>query len=296
MSPRANWKGVVKIGDLTCPVALFTAASTAERLAFHTLNRKTGHRVHRQFVDQDTGQQVEAEDQVKGYEARKGEYVVLEPEEIASAFPASDKTLAVEHFIACDDVDDLYFGRPYYLAPAESVAQHAFAVIREGMRKAKVAALARAVLFRRARTVLIRARDKGMIAVLLNFDYEVRSADVIFADIPAIKIQPEMLDLAKHIIKTKQGTFDPKAYDDRYEAALVELVKAKMEGKPIKIAKPAPPAKVVDLMDALRRSAAGAPAAGEAPGKTHARRAGGAKGKRASKRASTKRAAARKAG
>ena len=296
MPPRANWKGIIRIGDLTCPAALYAAASTAERIAFHTLNRKTGNRVHRQFVDEDTGQPVEPEDQVKGYEASKGDYVMLEPEEIASALPESDKTLAVDCFIACDDIDDLYFDRPYYLGPAEPVSGRAFALIRDGMRKAKVAALARAVLFRRVRTVLIRAHDEGMIATLLDFDYEVRSAKEAFADIPANKIQAEMLDLAKHIIKTKPGTFDPKAYDDRYEAALAEVVKAKMEGRPIAAAKPAPPTNVVDLMDALRRSAAGGGAPkGASPKKTPARRSGGAKRKRAGKSGATKRPAARKA-
>lgn len=288
---------MIRIGDLTCPVALYTAASTSERIAFHTLNRKTGDRVLRQFVDQDTGKPVDSDDQVKGYETSKGEYVILEPEEIASAFPDSDKTLAVEHFIACDDIDHLYFDRPYYLGPAEPVSQHAFALIREGMRKAKVAALARAVLFRRVRTVLMRAHEEGMIATLLNFDYEVRSAEEAFADIPAIKIQSEMLDLAKHIIKTKPGRFDPKAYDDRYEAALAELVKAKLEGRPIEAAKPAPSTNVVDLMDALRRSAAavGAPAAKASAKKPPARRAGGGKRKRAGKTGAAKRQAARKA-
>jgi DNA end-binding protein Ku len=283
MSPRANWKGALRIGDLTCPVALYTAVSNSERIAFHTLNRKTGHRVHRQFIDQDTGEPVEAEDQVKGYEASKGDYVMLEPEEVASAFPQSDKTLMVEHFIDCDKVDDLFFDRPYYLGPADIAAQHAFAVIREGMRKANAAALARAVLFRRVRTVLVRAYERGMIATLLNFDYEVRSVEEAFVDIPALKIQPEMLDLAKHIIKTKQGRFEPKSFHDRYEAALADLVKAKAEGREIKAVKPAPPGNVIDLMDALRRSAGGF-AATRSEGKKAPSRRSGTKRKSAAKK------------
>ncbi|SDR59507.1 DNA end-binding protein Ku [Rhizobiales bacterium GAS113] len=261
MAPRANWKGFLKIGELTCPVALYTAVSTSERIAFHTLNRKTGNRVRRQFVDQETGRLVEPADQVKGYEVGKGDYVLLEPDQIAAAFPVSDKTLDIERFIACGDIDDVYFDRPYYLGPGESVAQKAFGVIRDGMRSEKVAALARTVLFRRVRTLLIRAHDKGMIATLLNFDYEVRSAKEAFGDVPKQKITGEMLDLAKHIIRTKRGKFDPKKFDDRYESALAELVKAKLEGRPIEAPKVPKPTNVVDLMDALRRSAAESPAA-----------------------------------
>jgi DNA end-binding protein Ku len=255
MAPRANWKGFLKIGEVTCPVALYTAASTSERIAFHTLNRRTGHRVQRRFVDAETGKPVERDDQVKGYETGSGEYVVLEPDEIAAAVPESDKTLAVESFIDCGEIDDVYFDKPYYLAPADRHAEEAYELIREGMQAKKVAALARAVLFRRVRTVLIRPIEAGLIATTLNFDYEVRSAQEAFADIPDLTIKGEMLELAEHIIKTKKGKFDPASFDDRYEAALAELVKAKLEGKTIKPRKTAQPGKVVDLMAALRESA-----------------------------------------
>jgi DNA end-binding protein Ku len=255
LAPRANWKGFLKIAEVICPVALYTAASTSERIAFHTVNRATGHRVHRQFVDSETGDPVEKDAQVKGYETSKGEYVVLEPEEVAAAVPESDKTLSISAFIACRDIDDVYFDRPYYLAPSDKTAEETFALIREGMRKKQVAAIARAVLFRRVRTLLIRAYDSGLIATTLNFDYEVRSAKKAFSDIPKIRIKGEMLDLAEHIIKTKKGKFDPKKFDDRYEAALAELVKAKLAGKKIEVRTEAREEKVVDLMAALRESA-----------------------------------------
>ena len=255
MAPRANWKGFLKVAELTCPVALYTAASTSERIAFHTLNRATGHRVRRQFVDQETGKPVESDEQVKGYEVGEGEYVVLEPDEIAAAVPESDKTLAVAAFIRCDDIDTVYFDRPYYLTPSNRIAEDAFALVREGLRARKVAALARTVLFRRVQTLLIRPHGEGLIATTLNFDYEVRSAEEAFHDVPAMTIKGEMLDLAKHIISTKRGKFDPSQFDDRYEAALAELVRAKLEGKPIELRKPPAPTKVVDLMEALRQSA-----------------------------------------
>ncbi len=255
MAPRSNWKGYLKIAEVTCPVALYTAASTSERVAFHILNRETGHRIHRQFVDSETEKPVDSENQVKGYEVAKDEYVTLEPEEIAGAIPASDKTLAVDAFIGCDDIDTLYFDRPYYLAPADKTAQEAFFLIREGMQNAGVAAIAHTVLFRRMRSLLIRAHGPGLIANTLNFDYEVRSAKDAFADVPKTRIKGEMLDLAKHIIATKRGKFDPKKFDDRYEAALAELVKAKAEGKPPPTVKERKSAKVIDLMEALRQSA-----------------------------------------
>lgn len=255
MAPRAIWKGVLKIAEVTCPVALYTAASSTERIAFHLINRATGHRVHRQFIDADTGKPVEREDQVKGYEVGKDEYVVLEPEEVASAIPQSDKTLSISAFVSWTDIDDLYFDKPYYLAPAEKHGGEAFALIREGMRKKKVVAVAQAVLFRRVRTLLIRAYDKGLVGTTLNFDYEVRSTKEAFKDVPAKKISGEMMELAKHIIKTKIGKFDPSKYRDRYEAALADLVKAKIEGKRIEPRPAARRGKVVSLMEALRESA-----------------------------------------
>jgi DNA end-binding protein Ku len=155
MAARANWKGVLKMGELSCSVALYTAASTAERIAFHILNRKTGHRVHREFVDAVTGEAVGAKEQVKGYETGAGDYIPFEPEEIEEAVPEADKTLEVEAFVPCGQVDDVYFDRPYYLAPATPAAADAFALMRDGIAKARV--VARAVLFRRVRSVLIRA-------------------------------------------------------------------------------------------------------------------------------------------
>jgi DNA end-binding protein Ku len=254
VAARANWKGYIKFGEVACAVALFTASSSSERIAFNTLNRATGNRVRREFVDSETGDPVEREDQVKGYEIENGDFVVLEPEEVAAAVPESDKTLKIEAFVPCDEIEDVYFDKPYYLAP-DKMGADAFRLLRDGMRQAKVAALARTVLFRRLRTVLIRPHGKGLIGTTLNFDYEVRSAKEAFDDIPEIKIEGEMLDLAKHIINTKKGSFDAKSFDDRYDAAVAELVKAKIEGKPLPKKKTPPPSKPSDLLQALRQSA-----------------------------------------
>lgn len=255
MAPRANWKGTLKVGEVSCAVALYTAASSSDRIAFHTLNRKTGHRVQRRYVDSETGNAVERDDQVKGYEVDSGDYVLLEPEDIAAAVPDSDKMLAVSRFVECQDIDDVYFDKSYYLAPDDKTAQEAYALIRDGMRAKKVAALAQTVLFRRVRTVLVRPHGDGLIATTLNFDYEVRSAQEAFEDVSDKKIKGEMLELAEHIIKTKRGKFNPRTFEDRYDAALADLIKAKAEGKTIKAPPEPRDEKVIDLMAALRESA-----------------------------------------
>ena len=236
-------------------MALYTAASSADRVSFHIINRETGHRVHRQLVDADTGRQVDDEDIVKGYEGAGGEYVILEPDEIKAAVPDSDKTLELENFIPCGEVDTIFLDRPYYLAPVDKAAAEIYALIRKGLQEKNVAALARTVLFRRLRTLLIRPTDHGLIASTLNNDYEVRPAGEVFADIPEFKIEGEMLDLAKHIIGTKKGTFDPTEFDDRYETALTELIKAKIEGRKLPKRRKPEPKKVSSLLDALRQSA-----------------------------------------
>jgi DNA end-binding protein Ku len=255
MAGRASWKGHLKVGDLACAVGLYTAVSSSDRVSFNIVNRRTGHRVERQFVDSETGKPVERDDQVKGYRMESGDYILIEGDEISEIMPESDKVLDVKGFIPFDGIDKLYFDRPYYLAPVDDHNAEALALIARGMLDGKVAALAEAVLFRRNRTLLIRAHDDHIIATMLNFDYEVRSASSVFKDIPDIKFDKEMLELAGHIIGTKEGRFDPSEYHDRYEAALVELVKAKIEGRVPPKRKREPERKVVDLMEALRQSA-----------------------------------------
>jgi DNA end-binding protein Ku len=254
VAARANWKGFIKFGEVAVAVALYTAASSSERIAFNTINRATGNRVHREFVDSETGELVERDEQVKGYEVENGEYVVLEPEEVASAVPDSDKALRIDAFVPCNEIDDVYFDKPYYLTP-DKMGADAFKLLRDGMRQAKVAALARTVLFRRLRTVLIRPHGDGLIGTTLNFDYEVRSSEEAFDELPDMKIDGEMLELAKHIINTKKGSFDAKAFDDRYEEAVAELVKAKIEGRALPKKKAPAPTKTSDLLQALRESA-----------------------------------------
>jgi DNA end-binding protein Ku len=251
---RAQWKGFLKFGQVSCGVALYTAASTSERLTFNTINKATGNRVNRVFIDGETEDPVPKEQQTKGFEIENGQYIIVDPDEIAATIPESNKTLEVEAFIPCSEVDDTYFDKPYYLTP-DKMGGDAFVALRDGMRKSKVAAIARTVLFRRMRTVLIRPHGKGLIATTLNYDYEVRSSKKAFEEMPKLKIEGEMLDLAKHIIGTKKGDFDPATFDDRYEAALADLVKAKIEGKALPKPKKVEVSKPNDLLAALRESA-----------------------------------------
>jgi DNA end-binding protein Ku len=255
VATRANWKGYLRLEAATCEVALYTAASTSERIALNTLNRATGHRIRREFVDSVTGEAVEKDDQIKGYEAEKDQYIPFEPEEIAQAGAKSDKVLSIKSFVALSDIDQTWFDKPYYLAPANGRDSELFSVMREGLRDRQAAALAEAVLFRRLRALLIRPHESGMIATTLHFDYELRLAAEVFGEIPELTIKDEMIDLAEHIIKTKQGPFDPADYTDRYEQALADLVKAKIEGRAIAAParREAPPS--MDLLRALRDSA-----------------------------------------
>ncbi|UVC08115.1 Ku protein [Rhizobium sp. TH2] len=262
MAPRANWKGYLKLGELNCAVALYTAASTSDRVSFHMVNRQTGNRLNREFVDSETGKPVERDEQIKGYEVSGGDYVTLEPEEVAAAVPESDRMLEIGDFVNCSDIDDVFFDKPYYLAPADKQSKEVYALIREGLTANKVAAIAQTVLFRRVRTLLIRPHGEGLIASTLNYEYEVRPAADAFKDMPKLKLEPEMLELASHIIDTKMGKFDPSEFNDRYDAALAELVKAKIEGRKIRKPKPIKETKPADLLEALRRSASGG---GKAP-------------------------------
>ncbi len=256
-APRASWKGFLKIAEVTCPVGLYAAVSSSERIVLHTVNRSTGNRVSRQYVDAATGEPVESEDQVKGYEVGKDEYVVLEPEEIAAAVPESDKRLTVSAFVDRDEIDDVYFDRPYFLAPSDRSGDEAFELIREGLRVSNTAAIAQAVLFRRVRTLLIRPLGAGLAATSLNFDYEVRSAQGGVRRRAGARDQGRDAGARGAHHQDEAGRIRSFASSqDRYEAALAELVKAKIEGRTIEAPKRPKRTAPSDLMAALRESAA----------------------------------------
>jgi Ku protein len=255
---RAYWKGYLKLSLVTCPIALYPATSQAEKTHFHQINRKTGHRLRQQMVDEETGKVVDKEDKTRGYEVSKGRYVEIEPEEIKAIQIESTHTLNIEKFVPVSEIDRRYFDRPYYIVPDGKAGQDAFAVIRDAMKDKDRAGLARIVLNNRERIMAIEPFDKGLLGTLLRFDYEVRDAKEIFRDVPSPKIPKEMLKLAAHILDLKAGHFDPSHFKDQFETELRKLVQRKAAGKPIEREKAAErPSNVVNLMDALRRSVAG---------------------------------------
>jgi DNA end-binding protein Ku len=257
MAPRPNWKGYLKLSLVSCPVALYPATTTSERVSFRTLNRETGNRVRRQFVDEQTGDPVETDGQAKGYEVAKGEYIMVEDDELKAVQLESNHTIDIERFVPRAQIDGLYLDTPYFLAPTDRVGEEAFAVIREAMRVEKMVGLARVVLYRRERLMMLEARDKGIVATTLRYANEVHAADTYFDEIPDVDLPKEMLELAKHIIEKMTGKFDPDQFEDRYENALIELIRSKQKGMPIKPQPTHRQANVINLMDALRRSVEG---------------------------------------
>jgi DNA end-binding protein Ku len=255
MAPRPNWKGFLKLSLVSCSVALYPATTTSQRIRFNIINRATGNRIRNEIVDAETGEPVEPEDRVKGYQFEKGQYVLVEEDELDNVALESTHTIDIEQFVPVSDVDRIYLDESFYIVPQDDVAQEAFAVIREAMRKENLVGLARVVIYRREHLLLLAPRGKGLMATALRYKTEVRNEKDYFDDIPNIKVPADMLKLAVHILETKKGKFDPNKFEDRYEDALNELVKAKRAGKaPPTLAEPRP-SNVINLMDALRRSA-----------------------------------------
>jgi len=183
MPPRSSWKGYLKLSLVSCPVTLYPAATTTERIRFNTLNRKTGNRVKRQFIDAETGEVVENDDQVKGYEIARGQYITVEDDELSAIVLESTHAIDIESFAPRTSIDERYLDTPYYFAPDDRVAQEAFAVIRETMRKEEDGQHPRVVLQRRERILMIEPLGKGLLATSLGYGNEVRQADAYFDDV-----------------------------------------------------------------------------------------------------------------
>jgi DNA end-binding protein Ku len=255
MAPRPNWKGFLKLSLVSCAVALYPATTTSQRVRFNIINRETGNRIRNETVDSETEEPVAPEDRVKGYEFEKGQYVLLDEEELDNVALESTHTIEIEKFVPMAEVDRIYLDESFYIVPQDKVAEEAFAVIREAMRKEDLAGVARVVIYRRERLLLLRPRGKGLMATALRYKDEVRDEKNYFDDIPDIKLPADMLKLATHILETKTGHFDPNEFEDRYENALQELIRAKRAGKEPPHTPEARPSNVINLMDALRRSA-----------------------------------------
>src|SRR6202020_3287796 len=254
MAPRANWKGYLRLSLVSCPIALYPASSLSEKVSFNRINRKTGNRLKQQNVDSETGDVVPREDIARGYEVAKGQYLVIEDEEIDAVQIESNRTIEIDQFVPRGEIDDRFIDSAYYLAPDGKVGQDAFAVIRDTIAKMNMVAIGRVVLTRREHVIALEARSRGLLGLTLRYPYEVRDEQTYFEDIPDMKLSKDMLDLATHIVQTKSSHFDPAQFEDRYENALTDLLKKKEAGEKIEPAKEGPTPQVVNLMDALKAS------------------------------------------
>jgi len=258
VAARANWKGHLRLSLVSCAVGLYPAVSSSRELKCHTINRETGNRLKQLMVDSVTGDTVERDDQVKGCEIAKDDLVPIEDDELSEIALESTHTINIEAFCKREEVDERYLDKPYYLAAEDKVSREAFAVIRDAMRKKGMAGLGRIVIYKRERVVLLEPYGKGLLATLLRYQDEVRSPTAYFEDMPDGDPTEEMRKLAEELITRSTKKFDPSKFEDRYEEALIALVKGKAP-KPAKgkgkVKSGAPNSgNVVNLMEALKRS------------------------------------------
>jgi len=264
---RPYWKGYLKLSLVSCPIAVYTGTSSTERVSFRQVNKKTGNRLRQQLVDEVTREPVESEDKGRGYEYSKGAYILVDDDELDAIAIESNHTIEIDSFVPREQIDERYLDSPYYITPDDQVGQEAFAVIREAMRGKGMVALARIVLAKRERVMMLQPWDKGLMGTTLRYPYEIRDAKEYFDDIPNVKVAPDMRKLAEHILKTKEADFDPSKFVDHYEEAVVEMLKKRQAGIPAsREQKASRPPNVINLMDALKRSIAGEKAT-QAPAK-----------------------------
>jgi len=260
--PRATWNGFLRLSLVSCPVYLTPATTEAAHIRLHQLNPETGNRVRQMLVDSETGEPVDRAAVVKGYEYERHQYVVVPDEELQALRIESSQTIDLDRFVAGDEVDPLYLDTPYYVHPDGKIAVETFRVIGQAMAETGRLGLGRIVLSNRERMVLVEPRGGGMLMRTLRSAAEVRAAE--FAE-PGEAADPDMVAVAKTIIERRAGAFDPGEFRDRYQEALRELVESKLAGKPRRRQPVEEEPKVIDLMEALKRSlAAEKPAAASA--------------------------------
>jgi len=255
MAPRAYWTGHLRLSLVSLPVRLYSATSGAHRIALHQIHRETGERVRQQLIVPDHGP-VERDEITKGYEYERGRYVMLEPEEIDDIKIESKKTIEVVQFVDYDEIDPIYYEKPYFMVPDGDLANEAFVVVRDALRAAKKVGLGQIVIAGRENIAAVRPCGRGILMETLRYADEVRESDLYFQDIKDLKADEDQLDLAKELIKRKTRPFDPERFEDHYQVALKDLVKAKIEKRPADEPAESPrrTGNVVNLMDALKRS------------------------------------------
>lgn len=259
MAPRTFWKGYLKLSLVTCPVAMMPATSEAEKVRFHTLNRKTGNRVVSRYVDSVTRKPVDEADEVRGYQRGEDDYVMLEEDELDDVALESTRTIDIEMFVPTDEVGWIWYDKPHYLLPDDKVGEEAFAVIREAMAANKVVGISRVVMYRRERAVLLEPRDRGIVLWTLRYGDEVRDADDYFGGIGKEKSETDQLTLMKKYIKAKTRKWDASLAEDPVQENLLEMIESKKKKRKSRPAKPKAeeaPSNVINIMDALKASLA----------------------------------------
>jgi DNA end-binding protein Ku len=253
MATRPTWQGYLRLSLVSCPVALYAAASRTGEVRFNMLSKTTHNRVRMIPTDPEEGP-IDRSDIVKGYEIEKGHYVVVTDEEIENVRLATTRSLDIERFVDEAEIDRVYWNDPYYLAPDGDMAAEAFSVIREAMKAAGKVALGRLVMHQRERLMALEPQAKGIVAYTLRAKREVRPASEVFAGIKDVEPPAQMVDIATRIIEQQEGPFDPSQFNDRYEDALRELIREKEKGHTVTAPEEPKEAEVIDLMEALKRS------------------------------------------
>jgi DNA end-binding protein Ku len=257
---RPYWSGQLQISLVSFGVSLFTATDSKADIRFHQISRKTGERVRHQKVSAEEGP-VENSDIVKGYEYAKGQYVTIEPDEINNLRLPTRKAIEVSQFVDAKEIGAEYFEKPYYVAPSDDIQSEAFAVVRKALQESKKVALGKISFSGREHIIAVVPYPDddvpGLMAYTLRYPDELRKPAEFFGSIKKANVEEEQLQLAEELIKRKTAKFDPSKFKDQYEVALRELVEAKVRNAPIPQEEPAPqPTKVINLMDALRKSIA----------------------------------------
>ena len=257
MAARAYWQGQIRLALVSIPVEIYSATKSGATVAFNQIHEPSGKRIKYEKVAPGIGP-VDPEEIVKGYQYEKGKYVLLTDEEIEAVKLESKKTLELTQFVDQGDIDAIYYEKPYYVVPADDLAEEAFIVLREALRRSKKIGLGQLALRGREYVVSLKPCGRGMVLETLRYADEVNKAAAYFRDIGDAKPDEDLLDLATTLIDKKTGKFDASDYHDRYVDALKALIERKRKGKTIETEEEAPAqsrgSNVVDLMAALKRS------------------------------------------
>jgi len=277
MAARPIWRGQIRLALVSIPVELYPATKSGAQIQFHQIHEPSGKRIRYEKVVPGIGA-VDKDEIVKGYEVEKGQYVLLDPEEIESVKLESRKTLDLVRFVDDKDIDATYFDKPYYLVPADDLAEEAYVVLREALSAAKKVGVGQLAMRGQEYMVALKPCGRGILLETLRYADEVHKASTFFREIGDQKADPDLLDMASMLIEKKAGEFDPKEFHNRYVDALHELIAKKQKSKGKKIIEQpdeAPPkgSNVIDLMAALKKSLGEDKKAKKAPAKKEAARA-----------------------